>query len=325
MKTSAMHTRLTQFQLGRTIAEVMIALSLGLIIVAGVMGAFVSSQQSATQTNASAKLAQELIAVMNLLGQQIRQAGASDLYSSSAAGDRARRLTVPVITGCDSGYALLGNSIPLVESSTPCSSAGGNSDALTLGSQVLAVNCTGGGAIDYYSGQDYSNSSWGKDVLGQCVPAQLNTQGVVISEVMQRFFVHTKPPSTGNPNPAPALYARTSSVGGTSLAQNAAQPMFPNVEQMRLSYLVSSTGNAEGDIYLSAKHVEYSNNWRNVVGVRVCIVMSTQDSGVAQTAANNYVDCDGVTQVGVTNKLYRSSTSLFLIRSRATPVSHVNA
>jgi Tfp pilus assembly protein PilW len=174
MKISGTHTRLTQFQLGRTIAEVMIALSLGLIIVAGVMGAFVSSQQSATQTNASAKLAQELIAVMSLLGQQIRQAGASDLDASTATGDLARRLTVPVISGCDSGYVMLRNRIPLVESSTPCSDEGLNSDALTLGSQVIAVNCTASGPIDYYSAQDYSNSSWGKDVLGQCVPAALN-------------------------------------------------------------------------------------------------------------------------------------------------------
>jgi Type IV Pilus-assembly protein W len=142
---------------------------------------------------------------------------------------------------------------------------------------------------------------------------------------MQRFFIYTKTPTTGNPNPTPALYARTSSVAGTPPTQNAAQPMFPNVEQMRLLYLVSSTGNAEGDIYMGAQQIENDQNWRNVVGVRVCIVMSTQDTGVAQTAVNSYVDCNGNTQVGVSNKLYRSSTSLFLIRSRSTPISHVNS
>lgn len=319
--------RLHQHQSGRTIIEIMIALAIGLIIVAAVMGAFVSNQQSSTQLNASAKLAQELAGAMNLIGQTIRSAGTSDLESSTAVGDRARRLKMPVVSGCDGGYALAGNDIPDVTTNTACNSSAAGNDAITLGSQVEAARCptsTSGSITSYYNNADsFVNTSWGKDLLGQCVDAVLNPQGIPVSEVMHRFFIHKKLPTNANPDPSNNLYIGSTTTGSTG-GQNAAQPVFPDVEQMKLRYLVSTLENGEGDVYMTAAQVNSASFWPRVVGVRVCLVMSTKEKGVAQTAANNYVDCNGVSVAGANNRIYRSSSALFLIRSRATPISHVN-
>ena len=328
LRASAPSTRQHLRQTGRTIIEIMIALSLGLIIVAAVMGAFVSNQQSSTQLNASAKLAQELAGAMNLIGQAIRSAGTSDLESSTAVGDRARRLRMPVVSGCDGGYAMAGTDIPDVATNSACNSSAAGNDAITLGSQVEAARCptTSSGSItSYYNNADsFVNTSWGKDLLGQCVNAVLNPQGIPVSEVMHRFFIHKKVPTNANPDPSNNLYigSTTTDSNGT---QNAAQPVFPDVEQMKLRYLVSTLENGEGDVYMTAAQVNSSVFWGRVVGVRVCIVMSTKEKGVAQTAANNYVDCNGASVAGANNRIYRSSSALFLLRSRATPISHVSA
>lgn len=64
---------------GFTLVELMIALVLGLLVVGGVMGVFMSTYQANAQNIKSVRLNEEMRAVMSLISRDIRRAGTRDL------------------------------------------------------------------------------------------------------------------------------------------------------------------------------------------------------------------------------------------------------
>ncbi|MFZ5490950.1 MAG: PilW family protein [Pseudomonadota bacterium] len=64
---------------GFTLIELMVALVLGLVVVGGVMGVFMSTYQANAQNIKAVRLNEEMRAVMSLVTRDIRRAGARDL------------------------------------------------------------------------------------------------------------------------------------------------------------------------------------------------------------------------------------------------------
>lgn len=64
---------------GFTLIELMVALVLGLVVIGGVMGVFISTYQANAQNIKSVRLNEEMRAVMSLMTRDIRRAGARDL------------------------------------------------------------------------------------------------------------------------------------------------------------------------------------------------------------------------------------------------------
>lgn len=65
--------------LGFTLIELMVALVLGLVVVGGVMGVFMSTYQANAQNIKAVRLNEEMRAVMGLMARDIRRAGTRDL------------------------------------------------------------------------------------------------------------------------------------------------------------------------------------------------------------------------------------------------------
>lgn len=64
---------------GFTLIELMVALVLGLVVIGGVMGVFISTYQANAQNIKSVRLNEEMRAVMSLMTRDIRRAGVRDL------------------------------------------------------------------------------------------------------------------------------------------------------------------------------------------------------------------------------------------------------
>jgi prepilin-type N-terminal cleavage/methylation domain-containing protein len=64
---------------GFTLIELMVSLVLGLVVIGGVMGVFMSTYQANAQNIKSVRLNEEMRAVMSLMTRDIRRAGARDL------------------------------------------------------------------------------------------------------------------------------------------------------------------------------------------------------------------------------------------------------
>ena len=64
---------------GFTLIELMVALVLGLVVVGGVMGVFISTYQSNSQNIKAIRLNEEMRAVMGLISRDIRRAGIREL------------------------------------------------------------------------------------------------------------------------------------------------------------------------------------------------------------------------------------------------------
>lgn len=64
---------------GFTLIELMVALVLGLVVVGGVMGVFMSTYQANAQNIKAVRLNEEMRAVMSLISRDVRRAGTRDL------------------------------------------------------------------------------------------------------------------------------------------------------------------------------------------------------------------------------------------------------
>lgn len=64
---------------GFTLIELMVSLVLGLVVIGGVMGVFISTYQANAQNIKAVRLNEEMRAVMSLMSRDIRRAGARDL------------------------------------------------------------------------------------------------------------------------------------------------------------------------------------------------------------------------------------------------------
>ena len=64
---------------GFTLIELMVALVLGLVVVGGVMGVFMSTYQANAQNIKAVRLNEEMRAIMSLMSRDIRRAGTRDL------------------------------------------------------------------------------------------------------------------------------------------------------------------------------------------------------------------------------------------------------
>jgi len=74
-----MSTSINTRNRGFTLIELMVALVLGLVVVGGVMGVFMSTYQANAQNIKSVRLNEEMRAVMSLMTRDIRRAGTRDL------------------------------------------------------------------------------------------------------------------------------------------------------------------------------------------------------------------------------------------------------
>ena len=341
-------------QSGRSIIEVMIAVTIGLIVLTATIGAFIATQSTSRQTSGIARLTQDGSYALELIGQKIRSAGFGEIKSSIAGAAFARRLSLMTLHGCDGAYdqggaALPGAAFTAPGTATPCAAPilinGMGSDAIAMSETVEPSNCPPGGTTPPPVASAVTfQAPFGADVLGQCVHAQELPNGIALSQVTHRFYVATSP-STGRA----ALYVASTSqlrppnftfyAGVVPSAGTA--PLIDGVEQLRIMYLVSNQNTGEGTQYMNATAVaagdpdiNLADYWARVVGVRVCVLVSTEDVAIAQAVAgaaggaaptagqNAFTDCDGVRRGAADTRLRRTSTGLYLMRNRATAISH---
>lgn len=90
-----------QGHLGFTLIELMIAITLGIIIVTGVLGVFSGSVRNNTQTLLNTKMTQELRAAMEVMTNEIRRSGYWAAAGTNAAADAVNPFGVEQVRSDD--------------------------------------------------------------------------------------------------------------------------------------------------------------------------------------------------------------------------------
>lgn len=304
-----------QGQRGFSLIELMIALAIGLLIMATVITIYVASSRTSRTAEMESQMNEDGLIALNIIQQQVRMAGYSNFESNAADKFNFK------------GSGIIG-----------CSSAAMYPNAVTqkILTDLTDADCTatsalGDGIIIRYEADAYNTvqtagaGSLPTNCLLQAAilqPAAGTTPAYRLAE--NRYYVA----STAT-NPTPAIYC----AGGTGTMPDYTiqmQPILDNVERMDLLYGISATNEPTDTqivTYMTAADVNSTfasesrdDRWKRVVSVKICLLMRSAETIKDIAATASYRDCDGslVTQATPDGYLRRAFITTASVRNRLT-------
>ena len=288
-------------QTGLTLVEIMIALLLGLFLIAGVISIFVSNKQTYRLNESLSRLQEDGRFVMEIFGSRLRSASYAGCYGDISAGVQnvlnnqanfAWNLTTPVqgfdnvavtingVTITPDALVLKGMSagVPLATNpnNTTFTIAAAN-NRFTNGEILLVTNCdqaslfqassvTTAGAVT-----TILHASGGGLTPGNNSSSISETYGVD-AEIgrLQTLMYNIRQGANGR---AALFESRLVVTGGNTVALTASE-LIPNVENMQLVFGVDTSGDQDADVYQDASAVV---NWQNVVSVRIALLLASEE------------------------------------------------
>jgi type IV pilus assembly protein PilW len=290
-------------QQGRSLVEVMIALTLGLVVLLAVSSMFIGNRGTYRSMDDKARLDEEGRLALQLLVQHVRMAGYGRLTNNTkpfadndvaSAGQTTSFVSPAVFTrfnqatairvedsgfganairGCRTGFAN-----PQAMAAALTCAAGGTSDALMVRYEVDA------------NSSNLTAANVPTDCIGNAINATPTTEGPIFI-IDNRFFIQTNAAGT------PELFCQ----GNGANLTLAAQPLAENVEQMTITYgllapAVDSAGVALDPTSIFSQSInryvraDLVTNWNQVGTVKICLVVRSANNGVA-TAPQKYRNC----------------------------------
>ena len=311
---------------GFTLIEMMIALVVGLVILAAALSLYVASSRGSQLSQIETQMNEDGILAVNLIQQQLKQAGYSRQVIPVGGATVMSNYPGPAVRGCDGGFTDAGAAFD----SLACT-GGSGSDAIairyeatlvntqpTTDATPLPTNCVGHGL------NDAANAS-------QAAPAP--------TPPAPNYALADNRYSVTDANTQPMLSCQGSEKSGAANVIGTAQPLLANVESMQVLYGVANRPSAELAAnydpmkhqivnYLSASGVDAlattgtlpnvtDDRWGRVLSVRVCLLMrSDQPVRAAPAGAMAYKDCSNVDATGTDGYLRRTYTTTVLLRNR---------
>lgn len=291
-------------QQGFSLIELMIALAIGLLIMASVLMIYAAASRTSRTSEMESQMNEDGLIALNIIQQQIRMAGYSG-FEQPEATDKPNFTGAGVI-GCSAAAFYPNASVQPAFSSLNATDCAEDSDL-------------GDGIIIRYEADDRNTVPTTAGVPTNCLmngaSAATNSLGATYRLPENRYFV-----AISGTNP-PALYC---AAGGQL------QPILDNVEKMELLYGISATttpGDTQVITYLNAADINTAfsgesmdTRWKRVVSVKTCLLMRSAMPMKDIAATATYRDCDGtlVTQATPDGYLRRAFITTATLRNRLT-------
>lgn len=284
---------------GFSLIELLIAITIGMVIVGAALSAYLGAAESGRLTTAESRMNEDAQTALDLLAQQIRMAGNNPKRPNYALATPRNPITNTFsLRGCNSTFT----NIKAV-GATPAA-ADINSLTCPVGSGTHSI------AVSYEADTFNTTPAAGvpTDCIGSALPAQNanvtqitspTTTGpvaVVFYEADNRFYIETSATSG-----RPSLYCRGNGGAGTP------QPLIENIEDLQLTYGTSQAASGAGTVagYLGA--TDFVDNtkvalatdrerWARVVTVRICVVARSESPILSDAASARYIKCDGTVE-----------------------------
>ena len=291
---------------GFSLVELLVSMTLGLVMLGALVALFSTSLQTNSQSSSSAQMTEEGGLAMEFLARYVRMAGFSPpLVNASGASVLVNGIQTQAkeshfvgagVRGCDNGFV-------------DASLAWGSLSCKASGSPAIALRFQG----DIFNTEPNSANK-PTDCLAQAITTPTasdydNTQQITLVEA--RFTVNDK----------------AELVCGGNGNGFVAQPLFGNIEGLRLRYGMAADGRSTQVLrYVNAATVDtllladgtpatIDQRWARVVSVKICMLVraSTPD----QSQPQPYVDCDDQTVTPTDKYLRRSISTVVTLRNRA--------
>lgn len=299
-------------QLGRTLIELMISITIGLVIVVAILAVYTSTSSTGRQSESSTRMSEDAAIAMNYMASYVRQAGFSFPQANVPANTAlASGGTVEVvdsnfggagIRGCDNGFSNIATAT--------------TTTALTCNASPSAA----GGAIAIRFEGDLLNTSPSTTNPSDCLNNGVATTvasdyagATNYSLIESRFYVRQ-----GTNSGTPELNCAGNGGGvGTAFV---GQPIMQYVESMVLSYGVANdVSSTQVTRYMTSAQVDalggtVDQRWGRVVSVKICLLMRSEVPD--QNGPGTYLDCTGTATVSAGGFLRRAFTSVITLRNR---------
>ena len=322
---------------GFSLVELMISLTIGLVIMAAAMSAYVGSSSASKIAEAQSRMNEDAQAALAILSQQVRMAGNNPVQQNRVGHTTANLSSLhnPIY-----GSSTYTTSTLSAFSIRACD---GNFTNLTTAANIDALTCTGNTttladsiAVNYEADR-YNTSPTAAgtptDCLGNALPtitANLpvltstspvvtSTAAVTYTVADNRYYIGTSTVIV-----SPSLYCK----GNGPLST--AQPLVENIDDLQFSFGTTSsagtstTATIAGYIDASVVSVQtayapatsMNNPWERVMAVRICVVVRSE-SAVAPTASSaQYLNCAGTLTTPNDQRLRRAYSTTVVLRNR---------
>lgn len=297
-------------QRGRTLLELMISISIGLVVIGAVFVVYLGTTASSRQSSANNRISEDAAIAMAILGNNLRMAGYSPpraLFSPGSAlvdGVKAvvpdRHYVGPAIRGCDFGFSSAANVAFDLITCNPSSSPGPAAFVVRYEGDAFNTIPISGNPSDCLTNGITANTVSAYDATNYKL-------------VESRFSV-----DTSASNGTPELYC----AGSGGAAPFTRQPLMQFVENMAISYGIAED-NLGGNVVRYVSQIQLDaitpgttdSLWARVVSVKLCLVLRSETRD--QNGGGNYIDCAGNSVASPNGFIRRSFTSVFALRNRA--------
>lgn len=292
---------------GLTLVELMVALTLGLVVVGVVLANYLSARQAQRTSVALSRMTEDATAAFSVMRRYVAMAGYSTVDNATPTG-LSRAYTGQAVFGCSHGFV---NALAREVTDLTCTAADGTErpDALAVVYQATLANSL--------PGRRTGGPQEPTDLMGQVLHA--STAPPYLAQA--RFLVSNNGlqiAGNGGTTTPPAAGANLPAAG----------ELLGNVVDMRVWYGLSSV-NANGrPDQIVNRYVEATDigavtqaDWRTVTAVRVCLLMVSE--GAVFDAPTPYYPCQAATNAAAANtvtpgdrRLYRAYTTTIHLPNR---------
>ena len=311
---------------GFTLIELMIALVIGLVILAARLSLYVASSRGSQMSQVETQMNEDGILAVNLIQQQLKQAGYSRQVIPASGATVMGNYAGPAVRGCDGGFT-----DPAATFDTLACTGGAGSDAIAIRYEATADNTV---------------------PTDDTPPLPTNCVGTSLAVANASQASPAPTPPAGNYALADNRYLVTDAStqpmlscrgaeksGATNVIGATSQPLLANIESMQVLYGVVSRPSAELAAtydpmrhqiisYMTASEIDAlpttsvlpnitEDRWGRVMSVRVCVLMrSDQPVRDAPPGGMAYKNCSNVDAAGTDGYLRRTFTTTVLLRNR---------
>lgn len=285
-------------QRGFSILELMVAMVLGLLVLAAVFVSSAGMVVASRQQRAASLMADDALLAISLMRRDLLMAGY--IHPVSISADRFvadnNLIAARPVYGCLYGFT----STQAAVAQGACNSSGARADAIEINFEAskASVDLSANKKLTGCQGAELKNSQG-------LVPAEAADDSTRLS-TSHRYFL----------NDDQHLACATA---GTN-----AQALVPNVEVLRITYGVSSGWVVDqADTRRPVRYVDAAGvtDWNSVVAVHLCVLMRSDGPVLdkEEAATLGYVDCDGASQTSTDSYLRRAFSTTLALRNRVAP------
>lgn len=291
-------------QLGMTIVELMIAMTIGLVILGAVSTLFINVQLSVRNADSMSRIQENARFAIELMARDIRMAGyigcgnlgsgtintianapvpqlnasnairGQDAPSGTIAGIAlVGGDTVTVMRGTGSDVHLVGNLLP----DNANIQINSNPDGFAKDDVLMVTNCSNTDVFRVTNNPSSGGSATLTHAKETNTGNRIGTYGpdaFVMRLARFVYFVGTNPGTN-----RPSLY-RANTIAGAGVAEE----LVDNVENMEIEYGVDTNNDNAADEYRAAAAV---TNWESVISVRLRLLVASADNNILPAAQSH--------------------------------------